>query len=133
MDTRPTQSGVQQATIPLYAPSVGEPEAANLAECIRQNLLIHGPFVGAFERGIADFVGTAHAVGTHSGTSALHLALLLAGVGADDEVLITPLTFIAPANAIRYVGAHPVFIDVEPDSWQMDSRLVVKLLRDECS
>lgn len=132
MDTRPNRNIAPQSSIPLYAPSVGEPEAANLAECIRQNLLIHGPFVGAFERGIADFVGTAHAVGTHSGTSALHLALLLAGVGADDEVLITPLTFIAPANAIRYVGAHPVFIDVEPDTWQMDAQLVVKFLRNEC-
>jgi perosamine synthetase len=133
MDTRPTRNIAPQSAIPLYAPSVGEAEASNLAECIRQNLLIHGPFVAAFERGIADFVGTAHAVGTHSGTSALHLALLLAGVEAGDEVLITPLTFIAPANAIRYVGAYPVFIDVEPDTWQMDAELAVEFLSNQCS
>ena len=133
MATRPTQKEAPPVSIPLYVPSVGELEAANLTECVRQNLLIHGPFVGAFERGIADFVGTAHAVGTHSGTSALHLALILAGVGAGDEALITPLTFIAPANAIRYVGAHPVFIDVEPDTWQMDAELVVNFLKNECN
>jgi perosamine synthetase len=131
MDTRPAGTGMP--VIPLYAPSVGELEATNLSECIRQNLLIHGPFVAEFERGIAEFVGTAHAVGTHSGTSALHLALLLAGVQADDEVLITPLTFIAPANAIRYVGAHPVFIDVEQDTWQMDAGLAVEFLTQQCT
>src|SRR4051794_24968526 len=93
MDTQPELNRASQTSIPLYAPSVGELETANLAECIRQNMLIHGPFVGAFERGIAEFVGTAHAVGTHSGTSALHLALLLTGVEAGDEVLTTPMTF----------------------------------------
>lgn len=132
MDTQPEVNRALQTSIPLYVPSVGELEAANLAECVRQNMLIHGKFVGAFERGIAEFVGTAHAVGTNSGTSALHLALLLTGVESGDEVLTTPLTFIASANAIRYVGAHPVFIDVEPDTWQMDAQLVVRFLKQEC-
>jgi perosamine synthetase len=73
-----------------------------------------------------------HAVATVNGTAALHVALLVAGVQPDDEVLVSTLTFIAPANAIRYVGAWPVFIDAEPAYWQMDSQKVVDFLEQEC-
>ena len=118
--------------IPLYVPSLRDEELANLTECVRSNLLIHGPFVGKFERQLADFVGTRHGIGTSSGTSALHTALLLAGVRPDDEVLITTLTFVAPANAITYVNAHPVFIDVEPATWQMDTSIAVRFLTEQC-
>ncbi len=125
-------SPTELARIPLYAPSVGDAELRNLADCLAKADLIHGPWVGAFERRIAGYVGCAHAVGTNSGTSALHTALLIAGVRADEEVLITTMTFIAPANAIRYVGAHPVFIDVEPVTWQMDPARVREFLTHEC-
>jgi perosamine synthetase len=125
---RPTEF----AAIPLYAPHVGDSELLNLADCLARTELIHGPWVGSFERRIADYVGSEHGVGTNSGTSALHTALLVAGIRPDEEVLITTMTFIAPANAIRYVGAHPVFIDVEPVTWQMDPTRVHEFLTVQC-
>jgi perosamine synthetase len=89
--------------------------------------------VDQFEREFAAYVGTKHAVATVNGTAALHIALLVAGVQPNDEVLVSTLTFIAPANAIRYVGAWPVFIDAEPDYWQIDTEKVVEFLERECS
>jgi dTDP-4-amino-4,6-dideoxygalactose transaminase len=83
-----------------------------------------GPHVDAFERELADKVGMPHAAALSSGTAALHLALLLVGVSPGDEVLIPTLTFVATANAARYVGASPVFIDSDESSWNVDARLV---------
>jgi pyridoxal phosphate-dependent aminotransferase EpsN len=88
-----------------------------------------GPHVDAFEKEFAAHVGAAEAVALSSGTGALHLALLLLGVGQGDEVLTSTLTFAATANAITYVGATPVFIDSEPKSWNMDPRLLAAELR----
>jgi perosamine synthetase len=88
--------------------------------------------VDRFEGAMAQFVGTDFAVATINGTSALHIALLIAGVEPDDEVLVSSLTFIAPANAIRYAGAWPVFIDAEPSYWQMDPQKVTAFLENEC-
>ena len=81
---------------------------------------ILGPKVQAFETQFAEFCGTSHCVGVNSGTSALHLALLAAGVGAGDEVITVPMTFVATCWAIRYVGARPVFVDVDPVTYTMD-------------
>ena len=79
-----------------------------------------GPAVSSFEKRFAAFCQTSEAIGTSSGTSALHLALLAAGVGPGDEVITVPATFVATAAAIEYAGARPVFVDVEPDYWTMD-------------
>src|SRR5262249_13311548 len=79
-----------------------------------------GPKVAEFERDFAAFIGTKHCVGVNSGTSALHLALIAAGVRAGDEVLTVPMTFIATSWAISYVGAKPVFVDVDPVTYTMD-------------
>jgi len=81
---------------------------------------------------MAEYVGTRYAVATVNGTAALHIALLVANMQPDDEVLISTLTFIAPANAIRYVGAWPVFMDAEPNYWQMDPQKVVDFLEKRC-
>jgi perosamine synthetase len=81
---------------------------------------------------LADYVGSDFSVATSSGTAALHIALLVAGVEPNDEVLVSTLSFIAPANAIRYVGAWPVFMDADPLYWQMDPEKVRSFLRDEC-
>lgn len=85
-----------------------------------------------FEKRLAKYIGVKHAVATVNGTSALHVALLVAGVRPDDEVLVSNLSFIAPANAIRYVGAWPVFIDAEKDHWQMDVSKVRVFLEKHC-
>jgi perosamine synthetase len=118
--------------IQVYGPSIGAQELTNLQQCLAENALIHGRFVTRFEQEIAGFVGHEFGVGTNSGTAALHIALRIAGIGAGEEVLITSLTFIAPANAITYVGAHPVFVDVEPGSWQMDPRAIQRFVDEEC-
>ena len=91
-----------------------------------------GSFVDRFEQKLADYVGTKYAVATCNGRATLHIALLVAGVQPDDEALVSTLTFISPANAIRYVRAWPVFIDAEPDYWQMDPQKVVDFLEKEC-
>lgn len=80
-----------------------------------------GKYVFKFEEEFARYCGTKYAVACSSGTTALHLALLALGIGPGDEVIVPSLTFIATANAVRYVGAEPVFVDVEPRYWQIDS------------
>jgi dTDP-4-amino-4,6-dideoxygalactose transaminase len=93
---------------------------AAVLSVFEQAQFILGPAVAAFERDFAAFCGTREAVGVSSGTSALHLALLAAGVGPGDEVITVPYTFVATVAAIEYSGAKPVLVDVEPDYWTMD-------------
>lgn len=122
-----------QGFIPLCVPEIRGNEWEYIKECLDTNWVSSvGAFVDRFERELATYVGTKYAVATCNGTAALHVALMVAGVEPDDEVLVSNLTFIAPANAIRYIGAWPVFIDVEPDYWQMDSQKVVDFLEKEC-
>jgi perosamine synthetase len=92
-----------------------------------------GPAVAQFEKKLAEYVGTRHAIATDSGTAALHVSLLVAGIRPDDEVLVSDMTFIAPVNAIRYAGAWPVLVDAEPDHWQMDVELAARFLERECA
>ncbi len=87
-----------------------------------------GPDVDAFEAEVAAVAGRALGAALSSGTAALHLALMLVGVGPGDEVVVPSLTFVATANAVGYLGATPVFVDADPASWQIDPRLVGELL-----
>jgi len=120
--------------IPLCVPELRGNELEYLRECVETNWVSYvGPFVSRLEEAMAQFVGTSYAVATNSGTSALHVALMLAGVEADDEVLVSDLTFIAPVNAIRYCNAHPVFMDVTREYWQMDEQKVADFLAHECA
>lgn len=84
-----------------------------LAQALIESQFILGPNVKAFEEEVATYLGVTHTVGVASGTDALHLALIAAGIGEGDEVITTPFTFIATAEAICYVGAHPVFVDID--------------------
>jgi perosamine synthetase len=119
--------------VPLSVPEIGGNEWRYVKECLDTEWVSSvGPFVDRFEREIAEYLGAGHAVATVSGTAALHVALLVAGVRPDDVVLVSTLTFIAPVNAIRYAGAWPVFIDAEPDYWQMDPRRMAEFLDREC-
>lgn len=103
--------------VPLHAPTFAGNEKKYLEECIDTTFVSSvGAFVDRFERDIAAFTGAKRAVVCVSGTNALHLALILAGVERDDEVLTQALSFIATCNAISYIGAHPVFIDVDYDT-----------------
>ncbi len=92
-----------------------------------------GPDVDAFEREMAERTGVARAVALSSGTAALHLALLLAGVERGDEVLVPSFTFIATAAAVTYLGAHPVFVDCSADSWNLDPALVEETLTERAA
>ncbi len=119
--------------IPLSVPELQGNEWTYVKQCLDTGWVSSaGGFVERFERSVADAVGAGHAVATVSGTAALHIALLVAGVEPGDEVLVSTLTFIAPANAIRYVGAWPVFVDAEPDYWQMDPAKALHFLEREC-
>lgn len=119
--------------VPLCVPEIRGNEWKYVKECLDGNWVSSvGAFVERFERNVAAAVGGRHAIATVNGTAALHVALLAAGVRPDDEVLVSTLSFIAPANAIRYVGAWPVFVDAEPDYWQMDVAKALEFLERGC-
>lgn len=105
--------------IPIARPSVGALEAEAARATIQSGWLTQGAQTAAFEREFATTVGAAHACAVANCTSALHLALLSVGVGPGDEVVTVSHSFIATANAIRYCGAEPVFVDIEPDTYNM--------------
>lgn len=103
--------------VPLHAPTFSGNEKKYLDECIDSTFVSSvGAFVDRFERDIAEYTGARRAVVCVSGTNALHMALMLASVERDDEVLTQSLSFIATCNAISYIGAHPVLIDVDYDT-----------------
>jgi dTDP-4-amino-4,6-dideoxygalactose transaminase len=95
-----------------------------VAEVLESADFALGPHVAAFERRFADYCGAARCVSVNSGTSALHLALLVAGIGPGDEVITVSMTFVATTAAILYAGAKPVFVDIDPATWTMDPALI---------
>jgi dTDP-4-amino-4,6-dideoxygalactose transaminase len=116
---------MSERPIPLAEPFLGGHERAYLEECVRTNFVSSvGPFVERFEREFALSVGSRFAVACASGTAALHVALQVAGVGPGDEVLVPTFTFIASVNAITYLGARPMFVDSERETWNLDPELV---------
>jgi aminotransferase in exopolysaccharide biosynthesis len=105
----------------LHEPQFGGNESEYLQECLDSTFVSSvGPFVDRFERDLADYTGASRAIATVNGTSALHVALLLAGVEPNEEVLIPTLSFVATANAVRYCGAVPHFVDSEERTLGMD-------------
>lgn len=115
----------------LSSPHLGEWEQRYVAQAFETNWVAPlGPNVDGFERELCEHVGCKHAAAVSSGTAALHLALILAGVGAGDEVMVSSLTFVASVNPIVYQGARPVFIDSEAGSWNVDPGLVVEALEE---
>jgi perosamine synthetase len=110
--------------IPLSAPDVTESEIEAVVAVLRTPRLSLGPQMEAFESEMAKLTGVRHAVAVSSGTAGLHLALLALNIGPGDEVIVPSFTFIAVANAVRYVGAHPVFADIDPTTFNLDPRSV---------
>lgn len=120
--------------IPLCIPEIRGREWEYVKQCLDTNFVSSvGPFVDRFERDLATYTGAKFGVATSTGTAALHIALLVTGIQPEDEVLVSTLTFIAPVNAIRYVGAWPVFIDAEPTYWEMDPQKVCDFVEKDCS
>ncbi len=119
--------------IPLSVPQINGNEWKYLKQCLDTNWVSSaGPFVDKFESLIAEYIGAEFSVATNSGTSALHLALKVSGVKENDEVFVSTLSFIAPINAIRYVGAWPIFVDAEPKYWQMDPDRISDFINENC-
>src|SRR5688572_2614556 len=110
--------------IPIAKPMMGEPEAEAARRAILSGWITQGPEVAAFEREFAEVVAAPHACAVSNCTTALHLALMVAGVGAGDEVITVSHSFIATANSIRYVGATPVFVDIDPQTFNIDPALI---------
>ena len=120
----------KEGIIPLHEPFFQGNEKAYINECIDSTFVSSvGKFVDQFEEHVSRFTNADFAVATVNGTSALHIALLLAGVGHGDEVITQPLTFVATCNALSYIGAHPVFIDVDKDTLSLSPEKLEHFLK----
>ncbi|HAP02261.1 MAG TPA: hypothetical protein DCQ93_10095 [Bacteroidetes bacterium] len=120
--------------IPLSVPNLGGNEWKYIKDCLDTNWVSSvGSYVDRFEKSLAEFTGAKHAVATVNGTAALHISLLLAGVGQGDLVIAPNITFIASINSITYCGANPVLIDIDERTWQMDLNLLEEFLKKETS
>ena len=116
--------------INVMQPWMGEAEIAAVSEVIASGWVAQGPRVAAFEKAFAQRMDADHAVATSSCTTALHLAMLVAGIRPGDEVVVPSFSFIATANAVVYVGATPVFADVDPQTGNLSSLTVEPVLSD---
>lgn len=110
--------------IPAARPEIGEEERAAVDRVLRSGMLAQGPEVAAFEQEFAELVNGLSCIAVNSGTSALHLAFVAAGIGPGDEVIVPSFSFAATANAVALAGATPVFVDVEPHFFAMDPAAV---------
>ncbi len=110
--------------IPIARPLVGADEMAAVQQVLESGQLAQGSQVRRFEEEFADWCGVRHAVAVSSGTAALHLALLALGIGQDDAVVTSPFSFVASANCALFVGASPVFADIEPDYFTLDPQAI---------
>lgn len=106
--------------IPLASQDISDLEIKVVNEVLRSERLSLGPKIENFEKAVCDFVGCKYAAAVNSGTSALHIAMIAAGIGPGDEVITSSFSFIASSNSILYVGAKPVFVDIDPETWQID-------------
>ncbi len=119
--------------IPLHEPRFIGNEKKYLNDCIDSTFVSSvGAYVERFEKEFAHYVGSKYAIATVNGTAALHISLLLADVQAEDEVITQPLTFVATLNAITYIGAKPVFIDVDRDTLGLSPKVLEEFLTENC-
>lgn len=119
--------------IPLSVPNLSGNEWLYIKDCLDTNWVsATGSYVDKFEKLIAEYTQTKYAVAVSSGTTALHISLLLAGVEQNDLVITNNLTFVATANAIKYLKADPILMDICPDTWQIDTVLLSTFLENDC-
>jgi dTDP-4-amino-4,6-dideoxygalactose transaminase len=114
--------------INMAKPQIAEEEKNAVMEVLDSGMIAQGPRVKAFEEAFAVMCGTKHAIATTSGTSALHVAMLAHGIGEADEVITSAFTFIASANSILFVGAKPVFVDINLDTFNLDASKIEKAI-----
>ncbi|MPW38629.1 aminotransferase class I/II-fold pyridoxal phosphate-dependent enzyme [Thermococcus sp. 101 C5] len=117
--------------IPIAKPLIGEEEINAVVEVLKSGMLAHGKEVEAFEKEFAQYLGAKHAVAVTNGTAALDVALKALKIGPGDEVITTPFTFIASANAILFQGAKPVFADIDPKTFNLDPNDVLEKINDK--
>ena len=118
--------------IPLSVPFINGNEWKYVKKCLDSGWISSsGTFVNDFEKGIADFVGVKHAVACMNGTAGLQIAQIVCGVKKSDYVIVPNLTFVATLNSVRHVGASPILIDANINSWQMNLDLLEKFLFEE--
>ncbi len=118
-------------SIPITKLTTDAAEEQRMLETLRSGWLTQGPETFAFEEAVCDYVGAPHGVATNSATTALHVALLLAEVGPGDEVLLPSFTHIATANSVAYCGATPVFVDIRPDTFNIDEAALAEAVTDK--
>ena len=114
--------------LPFHRPCIGQEEALQVLKILESGWLTTGPSTKAFEKQFAEYCSAAYAVAVNSGTAAMHLALVLSGVGTGDQVITSPITFPATANVIVHQGAKPVFVDVEADTLNMDATKIKEVV-----
>lgn len=124
----PVRRLVAPLSLPVARPVLGDAESEAVAQVLASGWVAQGPRVAAFEEAFAARVGARHAVAVSSATAALHLMMVAEGIGAGDEVVVPSLSFIATANCVRYVGAQPVFADVDPATANLTPATVAPLL-----
>ena len=114
--------------LPFSPPFIGDEEIAEVVDTLRSDWITTGPKVRRFEEEFAAFIGAPAALALHSGTAALHVALVALGIGPGDAVITTPMTFCSCVHVIEHVGARPVLVDVEPDTLNIDPGGIAKAL-----
>lgn len=110
--------------ISIAKPLMGKEEKQAVLEVLESGMIAQGPRVKAFEAAFAEMCGVKHAIATTSGTTALHVALLAHEIGPEDEVITSPFTFIASANSVLFTGARPVFVDIDPKTFNVDPQKI---------
>jgi perosamine synthetase len=122
---------VRSEILPYGRQWLDEEDIQAVVDVLRSDWLTTGPKVREFEEAVAEFSGTAHAVAVSSGTAALHAAAFALGIGPGDEVIVPPMTFAASSNCILYLGGKPVFVDVEPDTLNIDPQKIEAAITDK--
>ena len=123
----------KKKVIPLSIPNISGNEWKYVKDCLDTGWISSvGSYVTDFENSVAKFCDSKYAVATSSGTTALHVSLLISGVKQNDYVLIPNITFVATANAVKYCGANPILVDANPNTWQLDLDLVEEFLEKSC-
>jgi perosamine synthetase len=115
---------VSEQSVPLSAPNLTEQEVQAVVAVLRSDRLSIGPHIEAFETAAAERAGRKHGIGVNSGTSGLHLCVRGLGIGKGDEVITTPFSFVATTNCLLFEQAKPVFVDIDPDSYNADPQAV---------